>query len=248
MTWELLGWVVIGGAALLVLLSLFLRFDKCYPIRKLPLVDGLIETQAAAMERGEERRVLLGDRFLPLAYPGLGWHGLSALSSFLSQESGVDGGLAVGTADGSLAVFARQIVQNRYRDGFSPLLHQEGARTVLYGPTPLTFTAGLLPDLVHRPGGSLALFGHYGPEAMLWVDAVGRKKGKVFAAGGSLAAQAVLFLSVKDILIGEEAFAFPLAHQPDRRTARQLLTEDILRLALILGLLIGVGMKLGGLL
>jgi hypothetical protein len=160
----------------------------------------------------------------------------------------VDGGLTVGSADGGLAVFARQIVKNRYQDGFSPVLHKRGARVALYGLTPLSFTAGLLPELSASKGGALALFGHYGPEAMLWVDALGRKGGGVFASGGTLAAQAVLLLSVEELLIGENTYSYPHAQHPDARAARQLFAEDILRLALILGLLIGVGLKLGGLL
>jgi len=248
MTWTLVGWVFIGCAAVLLLISIFIRFENRYPIRQMPAIAHLRKAQSASMETGRGRWVLLGDRFIPQAYPGLGLHALSVLPMFLSMESGVDGGLTLGSADGSLAVFARQVVQNNYRDGFSPVLHQAGAQIALYGPTPLSFTAGLLPELSPLTSGSLALFGHYGPESLLWVDAVQRRHGAIFASGGSLAAQAVLFLSVRDVLIGEATFAYPQAPAPDNRAARQLLTEDVLRLALILGLLIGVGLKLGGVL
>ena len=248
MIWSLLGWIFIAGAAILLLLSKFLNLNKDYTVRKRPAIERLHQAQVAAMEHGEERKVLLGDRLSPLAFPGLGLHALSALPSFLDKETGVDGGLTLGSADGGLVVFARQIVQNRYRDGFSPVLHRAGVQTMLYGPTPLSFTAGILPELTDSPGGSLALFGIYGPEAILWVDALKRKGGGVFASGGDLAAQSVLFLSVRDLLIGESTFAYPGSVTGKQSAGKITFTEDMLRLALLFGLLMGVLLKLGGVL
>lgn len=248
MNWSLLGWVIIGCAVILLLVSRLSSLEKGAAVSNASAVDRLREGQTAAMERGEDRKVLLGDNLSPLAYPGLGLHALSALPSFLDAESGVDGGLTLGSADGGLLVFAHQVVQTRYRDGFSPALPQAGVRTMLYGPTPLSFTAGILPDLGASPGGPLTLFGHYGPEALLWVEAAHRKTGPVFAFGGTIAAQAVLFLTVRDLLIGETTFTYPHVLPGEEGFSRNLLPEEWLRLSLILGLLIGVLLKLGGVL
>ncbi|MFW5713527.1 MAG: hypothetical protein ACOCYU_02530 [Brevefilum sp.] len=248
MNWTLIGWALIFISAILIIFSKFLPLSKTYPVRELPIVENLRKAQITTMERGEQRRVLLGDRIAPLAYPGLGLQALSALPSFLDRESAIDGGLTLGSADGGLVVFARQIVQNRYRDGFSPVLHQAGVRTMLYGPTPLSFTAGILPELAGSTGGSLTLFGHYGPEAMLWVEALRRNGGGAFASGGSLAAQAVLLLTVRDVSLGESTFAYPHILTGKKGSSQELFTEDLLRLVLMLGLLIGVLLKLGGVL
>lgn len=203
MNWTILGGIFIACAAVLVFISEIMQIGKKYPVRRDPGLDNLHKAQMAAVARGQPRKLLLGDRLSPVVFPGLGLQALSALPSFLDRESGVDGGLTLGSADGGLIVFARQIVRHAYSEGFSPALHQAGARTKLYGPTPLSFTAGILPELNARPGSSLALFGYYGPEALLWVDAVQRNEsGAVFASGGTLTAQAAMFLSVRDLLIG----------------------------------------------
>lgn len=248
MNGSLMGWVIIGCAVILLLASRLSFLGKGTAVRKESAVDRLREAQTAAMEHGVDRKVLLGDNLSPFAYPGLGLHALSALPSFLDAESGVDGGLTLGSADGGLLVFAHQIVQARYRDGFSSALPQAGVRTKLYGPTPLSFTAGILPDLGASPSGPLALFGHYGPESLLWVETVQRKAGPVFAFGGTIAAQAVLFLMVRDLLLGETTFTYPHVLPGEERLSRNLLPEDWLRLLLILGLLIGVLLKFGGIL
>jgi hypothetical protein len=244
----LIGWGLIGCAALLLGILRLFPFGKDYSARDEPAVDRLREAQVDAMERGEERLILVGNRLSPLVYPGLGLHALAALPAFLDVESGVAGGLTLGSADGALLAFARQIVKNRYRDGFSPVLHQSGVRTRLFGPTPLSFTAGVLPKLCAASGARLALFGHYGPEAMLWAEGLQRKGGQVFASGGALPAQAALFLTIEDQLIGESNFILPWAISRNKTHAAGLLAQDILRWALILGVLIGAGLKLGGIL
>ncbi len=248
MNWLLIGWAFIGCAVVLLLIKRFVHLGKNYPIREDPAIRNLLESQIAAMERGESRMVLLGDQLSPLVYPGLGLHALSALPMFLDKESGVDGGLTLGSADGGLVVFARQLVQSLYTDGFSPVLHQAGLRTKLYGPTPFSFTAGLLPDLSASSGGTLALFGVYGPEAMLWVEG-GQKKGSaVFTSGGTLAAQSVLLLTVQDCLIGESSFLVSRNLPGSEGQSEYAFTEDLLRWALILAMLAGVLLKLGGIL
>jgi hypothetical protein len=246
MNWPLIGWALIGFAVILLLISRFFRLGKNYPVREDPAIENLYEAQIAVMERGEQRKVLLGDQLSPYVYPGLGLHALSVLPTFLDRESGMDGQLTLGSADGGLVIFARQLAQSRYTDGFSPVLHQAGVRTYLYGPTPFSFTAGVLPEMSAHSGGALALFGDYGPEAMLWVEA-GRKRGsEIFAAGGTLEAQAVLYLTVRNLLIGESTFLASHNLPGSEAYSKHALIEDILRWALILAMLTGVLLKLGG--
>ena len=64
MTWTLVGWVFIGCAAVLLLISIFIRFENRYPIRQMPAIAHLRKAQSASMETGRGRWVLLGDRFI----------------------------------------------------------------------------------------------------------------------------------------------------------------------------------------
>ncbi len=246
MNLTLIGWGFIGLSVILLVFLKFLPLAKTGAVQEEPALEHLREAQVKAVERGEVRKLVLGDQLAPPGYPGLGLQALSALPFFLDPESGVDGHLTLGTSDGGLLVFARQIVQNRYRDGFSPVLHQAGVRTRLHGPTPLAFTAGILPELNASPRAHLALFGHYGPEAFLWMDAVQRKGGQALALGGSLAAQAVSYPAVEDLLIGESIFR--TSHPSPENGSKLLAVEDVLRWVLILGILVAVVLKLGGLL
>jgi len=249
MTWSLLGWVIILLAAILLALSGFLFKKKnVYHVRHLPAVKRLVISRITAIERGLKRHIILGHQFWSQTYPGLGLQALFTLPVLVNAESEGDGGQVVFVGDGSLLALARQITSGSYRDGFSERVNDSTQRVTLPGMTPLSFTAGFLPELVSQKPGSVALFGDYGPEAALWAAAASDRGGDVFAAAGSLESQAVLFLSVRDLLLGEEAFLMPGLIRTTPADQAGWFVEDILRVLLIALLIAGAALKLGGIL
>jgi hypothetical protein len=249
MTWTQIGWTIIALAAVLLAgLSLLVSRRYQYLARKNPAVRRLQDQRVIAVERGLGCQVVLGEALWTHAYPGLGLHALLMLPGMVSPEDSVEGGQVLSTGSGALMLFARQIVQGCYQDGFSPGLQERVLPVSLPGPTPLSFTAGLLPDLSLHPAGSLAMFGSFGLSAPLWAEAAQIKGGHVFAAAGSITAQAALFLNVRDLLIGEEIFMLPGLIEPTVPTQAGWLTEDILRAALMALLIVAAVMKMAGLL
>ena len=247
MTWTQIGWTIIAlSAVLLVGFSLFFRHRYRYQVRNIPAVKQLEDQRVIAVERGMGRQVVLGEGLWTHAYPGLGLHALAILPGIVSPEDSVEGGQVISTGSGVLALFASQIVQGYYQNGFSPSLQDRMQSVSLPGPTPLAFTAGLLPDLSAKPPGSLALFGSFGLSAPLWAEAAQINGGHVFAAAGSVTAQAALFLNVRDLLIGEEVFMLPGLMEPTALNQAGWLTEDILRVALMALLIVAVILKVAG--
>ena len=100
---------------------------------------------------------------------------------------------------------------------------------------------------LHSPG-SVGLFGHYGPMEALVLEAAQMKGGHSFAAAGSISAQAALFLTTRDLLIGEEIFLLPglMDRSPSLQAA--WISEDILRVLMIALLVIAAGLTLAGVL
>lgn len=249
MTWSLVGWAVIMLAAvLLVLFEVSLKGKTNYRVRHISAVEGLKTSRVTAVEKGRRRQVILGHRLWSQTYPGLGLQALTALPAFIDAEAVVDGGQILSLGGGSLLVLARQVIQGRYKDGFSESINEGVQHLTLPGVTPLSFTAGILDMLAQQRPYSTALFGDYGPEAALWAASTADRGGEVFAAAGSLESQAVLFLSVRDLLIGEEIYLIPGSLDPAKSDRTGCLVEDILRIVLITSLLAGVVLKLGGIL
>jgi hypothetical protein len=243
MSWAIIGWMLIGlSAILLVLFPFLMRRKSPYKIRKSITIENLLTAQSGAIERGQPRLISFGDEMWSRTYPGLGLHALTLLPKLVDEENALTDGTYVSGGDGSLATLARQIVNNRYHDGFSMILSRSKAQTIMPGTGRISYAVGLLLEIEHQGYGSVALFGNFGPEAVLWTEAVQNKGGYVFAGAGSLSSQAALLINVKDLLIGESLFSTSV---PD---ATGVMTEDVLRLILILGLVVGVILKLAGVL
>jgi len=248
LNWALTGWVFIGlGIVLIIVLIWGIKVSPAF-LRTLPFTKRLIESRAETVECGRYQQIFLGDNLLSQTYPGLGLSALGALPVFLDGETLVDGNSRVSSPSGEILVFAQQILQSRYQDGFSEPLAEDLVRIGPYGPTPISFIAGLLPALPRQPYGTLVLLGDYGPQASLAVKAVLDQGGRVFAAAGSITSQAALFLNVRDILLGEEVFRVSEVMLPDPQKTATILVEDILRVLLILLLVIGAGLTMVGVL
>lgn len=248
----ILMWVsilIIGVAAvLLIAFTILFKDKKGYQIRQNPKVSRWMRAHTAAFERQEYQNIFLGQHLFCPAYPGVGFHALSVIPTFLEAEIGGAGGMSVSAGDGSLAVLAQQIIQGSYNDGYTAKLHSIGVTANLYGPTPISFLAGMLSEMHDNPHHSVAFLGNYGPEALTMVSTARRLGGHVFVAAGSLISQATLFTSIPDLLIGEEIFSLPGSVNPKAKYRAGLLTEDILRIGLILALIVVAMMKLANLL
>lgn len=247
MTWSMLGWILICLAGLGLFVFHYLIQDRIkYTVRRSPPVEGLSRAWVSAIERGQSRQVVLGDQFWSRGYPLLGLHALSLVKHLIGPETAIDGRQAFYGGDGSLVVFARQIVEDRYQGGFTPALVEPGIGVILAGPDRFGFTAGFLPELSGQRMGILALSGNYGPESSIWSVAAKARGSHVFSAAGTLSVQAALFSYVNDLLIGEEIFSLPGMLDDTARNQATWLTEDILRIVLILFLIIAATLKMLG--
>jgi hypothetical protein len=247
MTWSMLGWVLIGAAAaLLLVLTFWVRPN--YDLRHFPFVENLKRSRTASLEQGRRQQVVLGEGLWSRAYSGLGLAALAGAATQLDGATLADGRMSLATASGGLAVLARQLVQGAYQDGFSERLLAPQVRVALYGPTPFSFNAGLMSELKMRPYGTLLLLGDFGPKAAISVNNVHGQRGEAFAAAGTLTAQAALYLNVRDILLGEEVYAAESLLAPTAMNRAAAMAEDLLRLALIAALVIGAVLKALGVL
>ncbi len=248
MSLVIVGLLVILTAALLIfILGWMLDRRAFFHPRRFNALQKMKKARTSAIEQGIFRHVVMGQKFYSAGYPGLGFLPFSSLSWFGRSDSMADGGQQISAGSSPLFLMARQVLEGSYQGGFSTAL-QTQSPIIVPGLTSLSYTAGLMPILLSRTHGSLSLFGDYGPEAALWADSVSDENAHVFAAAGTLAAQAVLYLMIQDVLIGEEIFAVPADLSPTPFNLASLQTQDVLRVLLILALILGAVLKLTGVL
>jgi hypothetical protein len=113
----------------------------------------------------------------------------------------------------------------------------------LTGLTPLSYMAGVMPSISDENISNNLLIGNFGPEVGLLIEAADRQNAPVIAASDSLPAQAVLYVSTSEPLIGEELFAAGAYIQAGATHAASLLVQDIMRWVIVLALLAGAGLK-----
>jgi hypothetical protein len=159
------------------------------------------------------------------------------------QTSASDKPPVVTSGAGDLAILTRDTLQAGYKAAGAEEYYNP-ATGRLTGLTPFSFAAGAIPSMRDEDVSANVLIGHFGPEVALLTDAAERTNNSAVAATVDPAAQAVLYASVDDPLIGEELFAG--GAYSDAGTAHQasLQVQDILRWAIILVLLGGSILKL----
>jgi hypothetical protein len=118
----------------------------------------------------------------------------------------------------------------------------------LTGLTPVSYAAGALPVIYDENVSTTVLIGSSGVESVLIADASERTNTHMLAASDDLPAQAVLFASAPDGLVGEDLYAAQAYHNGGPAHTASLVVQDILRWMLIAGLLAGALLKLAGIL
>lgn len=118
----------------------------------------------------------------------------------------------------------------------------------LTGFTPFAYAAGAMTVIRDEDISSNVLIGNFGPEVGLLTEAVNRQNSEIIGASDNLTAQAVLFASSPDILIGEELFAAGAYVKAGSFHTASLLLQDIIRWLIIVALLVSAGLKLVGIL
>ena len=116
----------------------------------------------------------------------------------------------------------------------------------LSGLTPLSYAAGVMPD-IHDEQVSASIFaGHFGSEVGLLIEAGERARGLTVAGSDSLPAQAVLYAAAQEPLIGEELYAGGAYLGAGPAHVASLRMQDILRWVVIGLIILGAILKLVG--
>ncbi len=180
MTWAMVGWIIIGLAAILLAVLTWIVKPRELALRRQDFVRHLNRSRTATLEQGRRQEVVLGHALWSRAYPGLGLSGLANYDALLDAETLADGRETVSATAGILAVFARQIIRGRYESGFSEQLLYSEIQPVVYGPTTFSFNSGLMSDLKMQDYGTLVILGDFGPESAISVKNIHDQRGQAF--------------------------------------------------------------------
>ncbi len=217
------------------------------PLRHIPAITKLRKAIGLAVEKGTRLHISLGKGSLTEPVAAASLVGLSTLERIATISSVSDRPPLATSGDGGLAILSQDTLKAAYRISNALELY-EPDRGRLTGPTPFSYIAGALPTTDTENVTAHVLVGNFGPEVGLLSEAAEQDGAFVLAASDSLSAQAVLYASAAEPLIGEEVYAVPAYLEAGPIHYASLRTQDILRWGVIGFLIIGSVLKLAGIL
>jgi hypothetical protein len=238
------AYIIIGAVALFIL-AVVLRTRLRRTFRTIPAMLRLRRAIGLSVEDGKRVHVSLGQANLVTPSAAASLAGLSTLERIASQSLISDRPPVATSGDAGISILSQDTLRLAYRNGNTPELYDPDQGR-LGGLTPLSYIAGTLPVIRDEEISTNLLIGSFGPEVLLLSEAADQQRAFVLAASDSLPAQAVLYASAQEPLIGEELFAVPAFLQSGPAHLASLQVQDILRWLLILFILIGVILQLVG--
>lgn len=241
----MIGLALVVITAGLLLGFTFLRRKSTPTFREIPAFTRLKRAIGSSVEDGTRLHVTLGRGGLqtPRGAPALA--GLAMLRHVAEQTSVSDKPPIVTSGAADLAILSRDTLQAGYKAaGAQDIYNSTTGR--LTGLTPFSYAAGVIPSMRDENVSANVLIGHFGPEVALITDTAERTNCSAVASTDEPTAQAVLYASTDDPLIGEELFAAGAYSNAGPAHGASLQVQDILRWAIILILLGGSALKLVG--
>lgn len=243
------GFDMIGfGFVILFLLVIILFFglNQKRPFVSLRNISAFIKLGRAfglSVEAGKRIHLSLGRGSVIGEQSAAGMIGLSVLERMTQVATISDRPPIATSGDATLSILsqdtakaASQVVGNLDGDLIS--------KSRLTGLTPLSYAAGVLPVIFDEQSSIDILLGNFSSEVALIADASERNSNLSLAGSDNLSAQAVLYATAREPLIGEEYFAAGAYVQSGRLHTASLHAQDVMRWILILSILVGTVLKL----
>jgi hypothetical protein len=242
----ILGMVlVIAGAALIFFFALPTHTPTLRDLRPIPAFQRLRRAIGLAVEEGKRLHVSIGKTGILNPNAASGLAGLSTLERIARISIISDRPPVATSGDATLAILSQDTLRAAYRENNAQELYdpERGRQT---GATPFSYTAGTLAVEHDEQVSATLLVGSFGPEAAFLAEASQQEEGFTLAASDSLPAQATLYATAEEPLIGEEVFAVPAYLQASNAHLASLRMMDILRWVMVAGMLGGALLKILG--
>jgi hypothetical protein len=245
----LLGLIGLGitfiSAILMVGLSVLRR--KSPPVfRDIPAFARMRHAVGRVVEDGSRLHVSLGRGALTTPQSASALAGLMLLRRLAELTSAGDQPPIATSGDAALAILSQDTLQAASQASAQGAYDPNSGR--LTGLTPFSYAAGAMTTIRDENISANVLMGNFGVEAALLTDAAERENTFILAASDNLTAQAVMYASAQEPLIGEELFAAGAYTDAGPLHSASLTVQDILRWLIIIVILVGALLKLTGVL
>lgn len=211
-------------------------------LRKIAAFDTLRRAIGLAVEAGSRLHISIGRGGVIGTESASAFVGLSMLERLARSASTGDNPPIATTGEGTLGILAQDTLKAAYREiGLSEQFEATSGQVV--GVTPFSYAVGTLHLVRDQKTGANILAGNFGSEVALITDA-GERSGNLTLAGtDNLPAQALLYATAHEPLIGEELYAGGAYLSAGPMHEASLRAQDIIRWVLVVLILLGIVLK-----
>ncbi len=242
----LAGFALVLVSAGLLLVFSYLQRKKSPTFRDIPAFSRLRRAVGRVVEDGSRLHLTLGHGALTTPQSASALAGLALLRRLADLTSAGDQPPIASAGDAPLAILGQDTLHAAATSTNPTPFDPTAGR--LTGLTPFSYAAGAIPIIRDEKVTANVIMGNFGVEAGLLTDAADREASFMLAGSDSLTAQAVIYASAQEPLIGEEVYAGGAYIEPTGLHTASLSVQDILRWLIIAGILIGSLLTLAGVL
>lgn len=214
-------------------------------LRDIPAYHRFRRAVGLSVESGKRLHISLGRGGITELPGGATFEGLTILECCTRAASISDRPPVATSGDSITAVLSQDTLHAGYASlGAERRYTPTNGR--LSGLTPLSYAAGVMPDIHDEQVSASVFAGHFGSEVGLLIEAGERTRGLTVAGSDSLSAQAVLYAAAQEPLVGEELYAGGAYLGAGAAHIASLRMQDILRWVVVGLILLGAILKLVG--
>lgn len=195
-----------------------------------------------AVEAGKRLHISLGRGNINDLQGGASLIGLTILDRCARAASNSDRPPVTTSGDGVVNILSQDTLQTTYHS-LAAEERYDPTNARLTGITPMAYAAGAMPAIHDEYVSANILAGHFGTEVALLTEAGERSRTLTVAGSDSIPAQAVLYATADEPLLGEELYAAGAYLGGGEAYTASLRMQDIVRWVLIGA--IGIGAILG---
>jgi hypothetical protein len=240
--------LVLLCALLILALTILERRRNLRRLRPIKAFEELRRTIDLSVEDGSRMQVSLGRGGLLGPQSAAALAGLSLLRQVAETASDSDLPPIATSGEATLALLSQDTLRSAYQRLAIGEQYHNGLGAVT-GLTPFSYGAGTMPLVLDKQVSASALIGNFGLEAGLIISASQQRQGFALGGSDSLSAQALLFASADQPLIGEELYATGAYTGAGASHEASLYAQDMLRwiivvviLVVAIGSLFGLGL------
>lgn len=225
--------------------TIYFRRQQAPALRSIPAYQKIERAIGLAIEAGNRLHIALGSGNLISPQSGIGFLGLSLLGQISKTAVLSDHPPITSAGEGAMIILAQniqRIAAQKSGGYFDPSFGR------ITGLTPFAYSAGASLLVSEENVGASLLFGTFRSESALLLEATERNDSEPLGGTDDITGQAVMYVSTREPLIGEETFAAGAYLGADEFHKASLFAQDTLRWILIGFILVGALLKITGIL